>query len=125
MVAELRNGTALWTFDTPRLDTVVGECNMIGEQKAATPTASGAQAIPFTVEQQGFLEEFISVQHHNHEAAIHELQASHAEEIRMIRQEAEDARRVEHMRSSWISRWASQTSGILTRRPFLEWGSQV
>ena len=39
------------------------------------------------------------VQHQNHEAAIHQLQASHAEELRMIRQAADDARRTEHMRS--------------------------
>ena len=45
------------------------------------------------------LEEFMRVQHRNHEAAIHQLQASQAEELRRIRQEAEDARRTEHMRS--------------------------
>ena len=64
------NGTAQWIFDNPRLDTVFGECNMTGEQQAAASTASGAQAPPFTAEQQGFLEEFMRVQHRNHEAAI-------------------------------------------------------
>ena len=59
MVAEPCNGTALWIFDTPRLDAVFGECNMTSEQQAAAPTASGAQATPFIVEQQGFLEEFM------------------------------------------------------------------
>ena len=59
MEAEPCDDTALWIFDTPRLDTVFGECNMTSEQQAATPTASGAQAPLFTVEQQGFLEEFM------------------------------------------------------------------
>ena len=36
MGAELDNGTAQWIFDNPRLDTVFGECNMTGEQQAAT-----------------------------------------------------------------------------------------
>ena len=39
------------------------------------------------------------VQHLNHETAIHQLQASHAEELRMVRQEAEDARRTEYMQN--------------------------
>ena len=99
MVAELDNDTAQWIFDNPRLDTVFGECNMTGEQQTAAPSVSAAQAPPFTADQQSFLEEFMMVQHRNHEAAIHQLQASHAEELRMIRQEAEDARRTEHMRS--------------------------
>ena len=38
------------------------------------------------------LEEFMRVQHRNHEAAIHQLQASHAEELRRIRQETEDVK---------------------------------
>ena len=54
MVADLDNGTAQWIFDNPRLDTVFGECNMTGEQQAAAPTVSAAQAPPFTAEQQGF-----------------------------------------------------------------------
>ena len=65
MVAERCDGTALWIFDTPRLDAVFGECNMTSEQQTA-----------FTVEQQGFLEELMRVQHRNHEAAIHQLQAN-------------------------------------------------
>ena len=87
MVAEQDNGTAQWIFDNPRLDTIFSECNMTSEQQAATPTTSGAQAPLFTFEQQGFLEEFMRVQHLNHEAAIHQLHAS------------QDARRTEHMRS--------------------------
>ena len=83
MVAELDHGTAQWIFDNPRLDTVFGGCNMTGEQQTAAPTVSAVQAPPFTAEQQSFLEEFMVVQHHNHE----------------IRQEAEDARRTEHMRN--------------------------
>ena len=54
---------------------------LTGEQQAAGSTASGAQAPPSTDEQQGFLEEFMRVQHRNHEAAIHQLQASHAKEL--------------------------------------------
>ena len=99
MVAEPDNDTAQWIFDNPGLDTVFGECNMTGEQQTAAPSVSAVQAPLFTAEQQSFLEEFMMVQHRNHEAAIHQLQASHAEELRMIRQEAEDARRTEHMRS--------------------------
>ena len=81
MVAEQDNDTAQWIFDNPRLDTVFGECNMTSEQQAATPTTSGAQAPPFTVERRGFLEEFMRVQDRNHEAAIHQLQDSHAVEL--------------------------------------------
>ena len=40
MVAEQDNDTAQWIFDNPGLDTVFGECNMTGEQQAATSTAS-------------------------------------------------------------------------------------
>ena len=45
------------------------------------------------------LEEFMRIQHRNHEAAIYQLQPSQAEELRRIRQETEDTRRTEHMRS--------------------------
>ena len=94
---------------------------MTGEQQAATPTASGAQAPPFTVEHQGFLEEFMRVQHRNHEVAIHQLQASHAEELGMIRQEAEDARRTEHMRSRMDLKVGKPDVWNPDKTPFLEW----
>ena len=115
MVAEQVNGSAQWIFDNPRLDTVFGECNMTGEQQAATSTASGAQAPPFTAKQQGFLEEFVRVQHRNHEAAIHQLQA------RMIRQEAEDARRTEHMRSRMDLKVGKPDVWNPDKTPFVEW----
>ena len=121
MEAEPCNGTALWIFDNPRLDTVFGECNMTSWQQAATPTASGAQAPPFTVKQQGFFEEFMRVQHRNHEAAIHQLQASHAEELGMIRQEAEDARRTEHMRSRMDLKVGKPDVWNPDKTTFLEW----
>ena len=120
MVAEQDNDTAQWIFDNPGLDTVFGECNMTGEQQAATSTASGAQAPPFTAEQQGFLEEFMRVQHRNHEAAIHQLQASHAEELRMMRQEAEDAKRTEHMRSRMDLKVGKPDVWNPDKTPFLE-----
>ena len=121
MVAELDHGTAQWIFDNPRLDTVFGECNMTCEQQAATSTASGVQAPPFTAEQQSFLEEFMMVQHHNHEAATQQLQASHAEELRMIRQEAEDARRTEHMRNRFDLKVGKPDVWNPDKTPFLEW----
>ena len=121
MVAELDNGTAQWIFDNPRLDTVFGECNMNGEQQTAAPTVSAAQAPPFTAEQQSFLEEFMMVQHLNHETAIHQLQASHAEELRMIRQEAEDARRTEHMRNRFDLKVGKPDVWNPDKTPFLEW----
>ena len=122
MVAELRDGTALWIFDTPKWDTFCGECNMTEEQQAATPQASSvAQRPPFTVEQQSFIEEFMRVQHQNHEAAIHQLQASHAEELRTIRQEAEDARRTEHMRSRMDLKVGKPDVRNPDKTPSLEW----
>ena len=121
MVAEPRNDAALWIFDNPRLDSVFGECNMTGVQQAATSTASGAHAPPFTAEQQGFLEEFMRVQHLNHEAAIHQLQISHAEELQIIRQESEDARRTEHMRSRMDLKVGKPDVWNSDKTPFLEW----
>ena len=94
MVAELDNDTAQWIFDNPGVDTVFGECNMTGEQQTAAPTVSAAP--PFTAEQQSFLEEFMMAQHLNHKKSD---TPSHADELRMIRQEAEDARRTEHMQN--------------------------
>ena len=121
MVAEPDNDTAQWIFDDPGLDTVFGECNMTGEQQTAAPSVSTVQAPPFTAEQQSFLEEFMMVQHPNHEAAIHQLQASHAEELRMIRQEAEDARRTEHMRSRMDLKVGKPDVWNLDKTPFVEW----
>ena len=74
---------------------------------------------PFTVEQQSFLEEFMVVQHLNHETAIHQLQVSHAEELRMIRQEAEDARRTEHMQNRFDLKVGKPD--VWNKTPFLEW----
>ena len=121
MVAEPDNDTAQWIFDNPGLDTVFGECNMTGEQQTAAPSVSAVQAPPFTAEQQSFLEEFMMVQHRNHEAAIHQLQASHAEELRMIRQEAEDARRTEHMRSRMDLKVGKPDVWNPDKTPFVEW----
>ena len=121
MVAEPDNDTAQWIFDNPGLDTVFGECNMTGEQQTAAPSVSAAQAPPFTADQQSFLEEFMMVQHRNHEAAIHQLQASHAEELRMIRQEAEDARRTEHMRSRMDLKVGKPDVWNPDKTPFVEW----
>ena len=121
MVAELDNDTAQWIFDNPGVDTVFGECNMNSEQQTTAPTVSAAQAPPFTAEQQSFLEEFMMVQHLNHETAIHQLQASHAEELRMIRQEAEDARRTEHMSSRMDLKVGKPDVWNPDKTPFLEW----
>ena len=121
MVAELDHGTAQWIFDNPKLDTVFGERNMTGEQQTAAPTVSAAQAPPFTAEQQSFLEEFMMVQHLNHETAIHQLQPSNAEELRMIRQEAEDARRTEHMRNRFVLKDGKPDVWNPDKTPFLEW----
>ena len=134
MVAELDHGTAQWIFDNPRSNTVFDECNMTGEQQTATPTVSAVQTPPFTAEQQSFLEEFMMVQHRNHEAAIHQLQASHAEELRMIKQETEDAKRTEHMRNrfdlnvgkpsrrhhSWSGITGGERTWACVARPFFQ-----
>ena len=93
---------------------------MTGEQQIAAPTVSAVQTPPFTAEQQGFLEEFMMVQHQNHEAVIHQLQASHAEELRMIKQEAEDARRTEHMRNRF-DQVGKPDVWNPDKTPFLEW----
>ena len=53
------------------------------------------------------LEEFMRVQHRNHEAAIHQLQASHAEVLRRIRQETED------VKENRPKVWSSSTSNWL------------
>ena len=61
------------------------------------------------------------VQHRNHEAAIHQLHDSHAEELRMIRQEAEDARRTEHMRNRMDLKVGKPDVWNPEKTPFLEW----
>ena len=61
------------------------------------------------------------VLHRNHEAAIHQLQDSHAEELRMIRQEADDARRTEHMRSRMDLKVDKPDVWNPDKTPFLEW----
>ena len=103
----------------------IGHClwRMQHDRRAATaaPSVSVVQAPPFTAEQQSFLEEFMMVQHRNHEAAIHQLHASHAEELRMIRQEAEDARKTEHMRSRMDLEVGKPDVWNPDKTPFVEW----
>ena len=57
----------------------------------------------------------------NHEAAIHQLQDSHAEELRMIRQEAEGAGRTEHMRSRMDLKVGKPDVWNLDKTSFVEW----